>query len=219
MTMKITESYEGSERILPSGAVAELVGLNRDYLDLLIASPGGDPVSLSPIVLDGLRQASPKGLDAMSACSYSLFVIEARHVAAVDSPVGSCVHDPVSRRYGAGPPEAGAWPSFAQAALSFAWQLCRQNPMSARVMLGFTEATATALAAMDPWKLRSVAARQLLPLQPRWSGNPCFWPDLLRSAGAMDPLRLDLARLLGVQLLAADLHAWQAAPQRRRGQQ
>ena len=76
---------------------------------------------------------------------------------------------------------------------------------------------AAALAAVDLWKLRSVAACQVLPLPPRWSGNPCFWPDLLRSALALDPLRLDLAKLLGVQLLAADLHPWRASPQRRRG--
>lgn len=214
--MKITESYEGVERLLPSGAVAELVGLNRDYLDLLIASTGADAVSLPPAVLDGLRQASAMALDAMSACSYSLFVIEARQVGAVDNPTGNCVHDPVTKRYGAGAFEGGAWPSFTMAALSFAWQLCRQSPMSARVMLGFSESAAAALAAMDSWKLRSMASRQVLPLQPRWSGNPCFWPDLLRSAGAMDPLRLDLARLLGVQLLAADLHAWRATPERPR---
>jgi hypothetical protein len=217
MTMKITESYEGAERFLPSGAMAELVRLNRDYLDLLLASPGGDSALLAPAVLDGLRQASPMTLDAMSACSYSLFVIEARQVAAVDSPVGNCVHDPISKRYGAGALEGGAWPSFTMAGLSFAWQLCHQSPMSARLMLGFPEAAAAALAAVDLWKLRSVAACQVLPLPPRWSGNPCFWPDLLRSALALDPLRLDLAKLLGVQLLAADLHPWRASPQRRRG--
>jgi hypothetical protein len=215
MTMKITESYEGAERILPSGAVAELVGLNRHYLDLLIATPGDESIPLAPAVLDGLHQVSPAALDAMSTCSYSLFVIDTRQVDWLDNP-GNYVHDPVTRRYGTGVLEGGAWPPFAMAALSFAWQLCRQSAMSARVMLGFSESAAAALAAMDPWKLRSIAGRQVLPLQPRWSGNPCFWPDLLRSAGAMDPLRLDLAKLLGVQLLAADLHAWRATPQRPR---
>jgi hypothetical protein len=215
--MKITDSYEGAERILPSGAVAELAGLNRDYLDLLIAAPAGEPASLCPAVLDGLRRASPVALESMSTCSYSLFLIEARHVAAAENPAPHCVHDPVTKRYGTGVLDGGAWPSFSMAALSFAWQLCRQNPMSARVMLGFPEDTAAALAAMDPWKLRSVAANQVLPLQPRWSGNPCFWPDLLRSAFALDPLRLDLARLLGAQLQAADFHASHTGSQRRRG--
>ncbi|MEQ1581891.1 MAG: hypothetical protein ABL964_14970 [Steroidobacteraceae bacterium] len=215
--MKITEGYEGAERILPSGAMAELAGLNRDYLDLLIAAPTGESASLPPAVLDGLRRASPLALDAMSACSYSLFLIEARHVTAVDNPAPHGVHDPVAKRYGSGMLDGGAWPSFTMAALSFAWQLCRQNAMSARVMLGFPEETAVALAATDLWRLRSIAARQVLPLQPRWSGNPCFWPDLLRSAFALDPLRLDLARLLGVQLQAADLHASPTGRERRRG--
>lgn len=215
--MKITESYEGAERILPRGAVAELAGLNRDYLELLIAAQADEPAALSPAVLDGLRRASPVALDAMSACSYSLFLIESRHVVQVDNPAPHCVHDPVTKRYGSAVLDGGGWPSFTMAALSFAWQLCRQNGMSARVMLGFPEETAAALAATDLWRLRSVAARQVLPLQPRWSGNPCFWPDLLRSAFALDPLRLDLARLLGAQLQAADLHASRTGPERRRG--
>jgi hypothetical protein len=215
--MKITTSYEGAERILPSGAVAELVGLNRDYLDLLIAGPDADSVSLAPVVLDGLRQASPEALDAISACSYSLFVIDLRQAVPADNPVGNCVHDPITKRYGAGVPGGGTWPAFTMAALSFAWQLCRQNPMSARVMLGFPEVATAPFAALDPWQLRSVAARQVLPLQPRWSANPCFWPDLLRSAGALDPLGLDLARLRGVQLLAAELHSCRGSPQPRRG--
>jgi hypothetical protein len=217
MTMKTTESDASAERILPGGAVAELVRLNRDYLDLIIASPGDSPVPLPLVVLQGLRAASAEALDAMAACSYGLFVLDTLRVGPADAPQATYVKDPVAERYGTGFPEGGAWPAFTMAALSFAWQLSRQNLMSVRIMLGLSGTAAASMAAMDPWKLRSIAARQALPLQPRWSRNPCFWPDLLRSAGALDPLRLDLAKLLGMQLLAADLHPWQGSPGRRRG--
>lgn len=211
--MKITEGYEGSERILPAGAVAELARLNRDYLGLLVGNTDDGALPLAPDVLLGLRSASPATLDAMAACSYALFVLDAP----ADALQAACVQDPVSERYGTGVPDGGAWPAFTMAALSFAWLLSRQSPLSARVMLGFSGTAATTIATMDPSTMRRTALRQAQPLQPRWSRNPCFWPDLLRSADTTDLLRLDLARLRGVQLLAADLHPCRDSPVRRRG--
>jgi hypothetical protein len=40
---------------------------------------------------------------------------------------------------------------------------------------------------------------------PRWPTNPAFWPDLIRLAAANDTRRLGTARLLGTQLIAAEL--------------
>jgi hypothetical protein len=216
MTMKITEGYEGSERILPAGSVAELARLNRDYLSLLVGNTDDGAPPLAPAVLHGLRSASAAALDAMAACSYALFVLDAPPSATADPLQTACVQDPVAERYGTGAPDSGAWPAFTMAALSFAWLLGRQSPLSARVMLGFSATATTTIAAMDPWTMRRTALRQTQPLQPRWSRNPCFWPDLLRSAGTPDLLRLDLARLRGVQLLAADLHPRRGSPARRR---
>jgi len=216
MTMKITEGYEGSERILPAGAVAELARLNRDYLGLLAGNTDDSVPPLAPAVLHGLRSASAAALDAMAACSYALFVLDAPPFAPADPSQLAYVQDPVAERYGTVAPDGGAWPAFTMAALSFAWLLSRQSPLSARIMLGFSATATTAVAAMDPWTMRRTAIRQTQPLQPRWSRNPCFWPDLLRSADTPDLLRLDLARLRGVQLLAADLHPCRGDPARRR---
>lgn len=213
--MKITESYEGAERILPVGAVAELVKLNRDYLDLLVANAGDVAGLLPPRVLQKLKEASAESREAMAACRYALFVLEAPQSDPSGATHAPSVHDPVPGHYGRGILEGGAWPAFTMDALSFAWQLCRQNPLSARVMLGLSGRDAAAMAATDPWTLRGTALRQKTPMRPRWSDNPCFWPDLLSSAGTRDALKLDLARLLGVQLLAADLHASRAGSERR----
>lgn len=213
--MKITESYEGAERILPVGAVAELVRLNREYLDLLVADPGDAAGLLSPRVLPKLREASRESREVMAACRYALFVLEAPPSDLLGGTLAPSVHDPVSEHYGRGILEGGAWPAFTMDALSFAWQLCRQNPLAARVMLGLSGPVAEAMAATDTWSLRRTAVRQTSPLRPRWSDNPCFWPDLLRSADNRDTLQLDLARLLGVQLLAADLNASRVGKERR----
>lgn len=214
--MKITTGYEGSERILPAGAVAELARLNRDYLGLLAGNTDDSAPPLAPAVLHGLRSAPAAALDAMAACTYALFVLDAPPFAPVDPSQRAYVQDPVAERYGTGAPDGGAWPAFTMAALSFAWLLSRQSPLSARIMLGFSATATTAVAAMDSWTMRRTALRQAQPLQPRWSRNPCFWPDLLRSADAPDLLRLDLARLRGVQLLAADLNSCRGSPARRR---
>jgi hypothetical protein len=40
---------------------------------------------------------------------------------------------------------------------------------------------------------------------PRWPTNPGFWPDLARFAAAGDQQRLATAKLLGSQLIAAEL--------------
>jgi hypothetical protein len=214
--MKISGRYFDSAPILPPAAVGVLAGLNRDYLDLLIT---GRPDGVEPLethVMQELRQAGPASLDSMAACSYALFALDPPFpLKALDSGVPH-VNDPVTERYGAGPRAGGAWTAFATTALFFAWHLSRNSPLSARVMLGFPVVAAEAMAALEPWQLRHLADQQPAPLRPRWSTNPCFWPDLIRSAAGQDALQLDLARLLGLQLLAADLQPGPCVAERRR---
>jgi hypothetical protein len=201
--MATTLGQEGVERLLPAGAVAHLARLNRDYLDLVIAHPDGCLPAGSPL-LAGLRAVTPGALDVMAACRYALFALEPQEIAG-RAGASTRVNDPTAHHYGEAASE-GAWPAFMLAALSFASQLSRHNPLSARLMLGFPAHAITTMAALDPWSLRQVAWNPGFPPPPRWHGNPCFWPDLLRAASGTDPLTLDLARLQGMQLLAADLH-------------
>ncbi len=216
-TMKIPRSYVSPTPILSAGAVAVLAGLNRDYLDLLIVGWRDGLDLLGTPVMRELGTAPPAILDSIAACSYSLFAFDfASTQGAVDPPAPQ-VHDPVTQRYSVGPWEVGAWPAFTTTALFFAWHLSCNSPLSARVMLGLSATDADTIAALEPWQLRHLAGRQPAPLRPRWSGNPCFWPDLVRFADNQHPLRLALARLLGVQLLAADLQAPPHGSARRRG--
>ena len=214
--MKMPGSYFGSAPILPAGAVPVLAGLNRDYLDLLLAGrrEGADVLGVS--VMDELAAATPAVLDSIAACSYALFALDPSLALRAVDPGAPQVNDPVIARYGAGPKDAGAWTAFTTAALSFAWHLSRNSPIAARVMLGFKLLTADAMAAVDPWQLRYIAAQQPAPLKPRWGENPCFWPDLVRCACTQRSLELDLARLLGLQLLAAEMRPGPQIVERRR---
>lgn len=194
-------SYFNRTPILAPGAVALLIKLNRDYLDLLIASPD-EPDPLGEVV-SLLRRVSPQVLDSIASCSYALFALEFPRDISAAEVAAPQVHDPVTQRYGTAG-DVGAWPAFITTAWFYAWHLSRNSPLSARIMLGLSIAGAEELARLDPWQLRYLTGRQRAPLPPRWRTNPCFWPDLVRFADNHNPLKLIVARLLGLQLLAAD---------------
>lgn len=215
--MEIPNSHVGHAPILSAGAMGVLAGLNRDYLDLLIAGGCDGAGLLGDGVMRELSAASPEVLDSMAACCYALFALDLPFPVRTADPAAAQVNDPVTQRYCAFPVGAGTWTAFTTTALFFAWHLSRNSPLSARVMLGLPVIAAHAIAALDPWELQHIAGQQPAPLKPRWHSNPCFWPDLVRFAASRNPLQLDLARLLGLQLLAADLQSSPGTAARRRG--
>ncbi len=212
--MEIPKSYFRHVPILAPAAVALLIKINRDYLDLLIAGWQEGASVLDDGVMSQLGGVPAEVLDSIAACSYALFALEFPADFSA-TRIASQVHDPVTERYSTSAGDAGAWPAFITTAWFYAWHLSRNSPLSARVMLGLSIAGAEELARLDPWQLRHIAGRQPAPLSPRWPTNPCFWPDLVRFADNRNPLRLCVARLLGMQLLAADMVPLPAARERR----
>jgi hypothetical protein len=75
------------------------------------------------------------------------------------------------------------------------------------------DSTALRLVAMPMWRVKRIAAEHANLLAPRWPTNPRFWPDLVRFATQEDLPQLETAKLLGNQLIAAELTA---AARRRR---
>lgn len=203
MTRTMTRSHLFNPPVLAAGDVILLGRLNRDYLDLLDAS--GQHELLGPGLMAELRCADAEARDAIAGCSYSLFTLGFPEGSAQEIGVVPRVQDPAADRYSALAGSTGTWPAFITAAWFFAWHLSRNSPLSARFMLGLHPDHAALLAEFAPWQLRHLAAMQPSPLPPRWQGNPCFWPDLIRFARNRQALRLTAARLLGVQLLAADV--------------
>jgi hypothetical protein len=55
--------------------------------------------------------------------------------------------------------------------------------------------------------VRRLSVHHASLLMPRWPTNPGFWPDLVRFAAAGDHHRLATAKILGSQLIAAELQA------------
>jgi hypothetical protein len=67
------------------------------------------------------------------------------------------------------------------------------------------DAIAQRLTAAPPWYVRRLAVHHASLLMPRWPTNPGFWPDLVHFAAAGDQQRLATAKVLGSQLIAAEL--------------
>lgn len=180
--------------------------LNKDYVELMLAEGSLPAVAgdlLSSRLLDSLEKIRPAGRDAIAECPYTLFTLgfdDQRFWSASLDESGE--HD-VEARYGmmsASPMQA----AFCEIALFMAWHTAQSQRLAARFLFGMPDALIDRVANAPLWKLRRVALDFPGLLAPRWPRNPAFWPDLIRFAEAGDA-RLEAARLLGTQLIAAEL--------------
>jgi hypothetical protein len=221
MSPLVTERLPGSTApVLSAALLARIHQLNLDYLDLLIAERASIscaaqlqhlPRSLIPM-LGSLATPARRALAATPFTLYSLgFEDEGFWGAACEAAA-----QPISHRYASA---GAAWLQgpFGEIALLHAWCVAASSPLAARVLYAMPEPTAHRLAATPLWQVRRIANDYPALLTPRWPTNPGFWPDLVRFAAANDAQRLGAARLLGIQLIAAELEyaAAQASPGRR----
>jgi hypothetical protein len=185
--------------------------LNLDYVELLItehanghsASPF---CSLPTSVLDDLARLSAAGRDAIADAPFSLYSLGFENREFWRAATVSLDSEPVLARYAAlsvthlhGP--------FCQVALFCAWHVRMTSPAASRVLYAMPNAIGDMLAVLPLWRLQRIAADSPGLLQPRWPTNPRFWPDLIRFAADRDTRRLSTTRLLGSQLIAAELDA------------
>jgi hypothetical protein len=110
----------------------------------------------------------------------------------------------MGERY-AQPHRASLQASLCEVALLYAWHVTTWSPLAARLIYAMPETVAGRLAAAPPWYVRRLAVHHASLLLPRWPTNPGFWPDLVRFASAGDQQRLATAKVLGSQLIAAEL--------------
>lgn len=186
--------------------LASVRSLNHEYLDLLVADVCGPNTAMTGFGTATLRHLidAPRQIrETIAACPYVLFSLDPSAM-----PVGreSAVRDAeislAAERYVAA--GSGIWSAFLNTAWVYAWHLSHHSPLAARIVLGFTPAQVAYLATLEPSRLRDIAAAGTQPPPPRWLSNPCFWDDLVTFACEQQPRRFDAARLLGMQLLAAD---------------
>lgn len=208
--------------VLAATLLSRVYELNRDYVELMLAersllSPGAAMETLSPRLLDALEALDDSARHALSRCPFTLFSLgfdDVRFWQTVLAGAAATIDDSAEARYGAlstAPMQA----AFGEIALFTAIHTFNAHRIAARVLFGLPDTVAAALTDAALWKVRRVAIDYPGLVMPRWSANPAFWPDLIRFAGEGDASRIEMARLLGSQLIAAELEGTVSRRRRR----
>jgi hypothetical protein len=199
--------------VLGDALLARVHELNRDYVELLLAerllpAPAIPVDTLTPKQIESLSRLNDEAREALAGCPYALFTFgfddDRFWMAMLEEPSLDADAAAVEMRYGA-LSSAPMQSAFTEVAIFLAWHTAHINRIAARVVFGMPESIAQRLMRTPLWQVRRVAIDYPGVLAPRWPGNPAFWPDLIRFAAAGDRKKLDTTRLLGNQLIAAEL--------------
>ena len=201
-----------------ANSLRQLHALNRHFISHLLSAPddrvpGTKP---TPHFVPQLCALDAAATHELCATPYTLYYL----------PFGNVTYwHETARLNAAGERAAGSFQSrqdatryLAELALFLAWHVASTDAAGARLFFGMSVGTLDFFRQADVATLAGVATLAAQVLQPRWQDNPYFWPDLIKSAGT-DRIRLQATRLLGAQLLAAELcdeHVVQQAPRRLR---
>lgn len=213
MSQRQIDTLPGSTApVLSAALLARIHDLNFDYLELLAVGKAAGTDTGQLQYLPGRLHGAIAALSAparrlLAGIPYTLYSLgfedEAFWRAACSAATASAQLT-VEQRY-ASCPAHDPTNSFAELALLHAWHVASANILAARVLYAMSDATARMLAAAQLWYVRRIAMDHPALLMPRWPTNPGFWPDLVRFAAANDTERLTTAKLLGNQLIAAEL--------------
>ncbi len=94
--------------------------------------------------------------------------------------------------------------------LQYARELARNQNVAARMLLGMPAHCAALIAGCTLRQIDDIAERHPAWLRPRWPGRIQVWREFLVAARLGEGAALELARMHGVQLLAAELRATNA---------
>jgi hypothetical protein len=214
MLRNATEELPGaSAPVLSAAVLARIHELNLDYIELLAAehnaASAGDAQLLHlPCKLHAtIAELSPTARASLAALPYTLYSLgfeDEKLWRSLAEPAALAAALSMGERY-AQPHCASLQASLCEVALLYAWHVATSSPIAARLVYAMPETVAQRLTAAPPWYIRRLAVHHASLLMPRWPTNPGFWPDLVRFAAAGDQQRLATAKLLGSQLIAAEL--------------
>lgn len=198
--------------VLEPALLERIHQLNVDYLELLVterdAAEGASQLQHIPLrERAALTSLSPSAIRALAELPYTLYSLgfESEHFWDAMCVNATALTSPAAvDRYGV-VGDSSPQCAFCELALFHAWHVVAANTMAARVVYAMPYATAQRLACTPLWQLRYIAASYAELMMPRWPTNPAFWPDLVRFATNNDKRRLHTTRLLGTQLIAAEL--------------
>jgi hypothetical protein len=227
MSRHFTEELPGaSTPILSAAVLARIHELNLDYVELLAAEHNAADASDGQLqhlpcklhaAIAGLSPAARASLAALPYTLYSLGFEDEKLWRALAQPAALAASMSMSERYSQ-PHCASLQASLCEVALLYAWHVTTSSPLAARLIYSMPATVAERLIAAPPWYVKRLAVHHASLLLPRWPTNPGFWPDLVRFAAAGDEQRLATAKVLGSQLIAAELQgsAWQSPRLRAR---
>jgi len=214
MSRHITDELPGvSTPILSAAVLARIHELNLDYMELLAAERNavdacdGQLQHLPSKLHAAIAEMSPAARASLAALPYTLYSLgfeDEKLWRALAQPATLAAAMSIRERY-TQPRDASLQASLCEVALMYAWHVATSSPLAARLIYAMPEAVAERLMAAPPWYVRRLAVHHASLLLPRWPTNPGFWPDLVRFAVADDQQRLATAKVLGSQLIAAEL--------------
>ena len=154
-----------------------------------------------------IAELSPAARASLAALPYTLYSLgfeDEKLWRSLAQPAALAASLSMSERY-AQPHSASLQASLCEVALLYAWHVATSSPLGARLIYAMPESVAQRLTAAPPWYVRRLAVHHASLMMPRWPTNPGFWPDLVRFAAEGDNQRLATAKILGSQLIAAEL--------------
>jgi hypothetical protein len=199
----------GTGRHLPISAtlLARLRELNGDYLELLCDARAAEVCGgreLPNEVVQSLARISPDARRVLAASPFALFTLRFADAEFWRHAIQSAAREPATGRYGLTATPDRPRCAFAAVALAFAWHVVQSDRMAARLLLGMSDPVGRCLLHAPLSRLERLAGEEAGIVAPRWSGNPRFWPDIMKFAAAQDWPKLVSACALGRQLTAAD---------------
>lgn len=218
-TMQLSETGVARQwrrqAVLSEAVLEPLYELNRAYLLALARMPrqwhaASAGSRLPDLVCITLMSLAPDERNAAARCPFSLFSArfdddglwsQLAHPDGVEERAGAIDIDPVHASVVA----------IAQLALFYAWHLAQSNAAAARIVLGMTEHTLAIFEGLTLTRLQQVAIERPDLLAPRWPERTAFWRGLLQSNRPSTADGASEARLLGLQMLAADFPQSQRA--------
>ena len=195
--------------VLTDAILHRIHDLNLDYLRLLSREQADSSCSTQlphfpPKSLELLTRCDETALQKIARVPYTLYSLGFEDLkfwqAACD------VRDELSSRYCV---NSSVWVQgpFFEVALLLAWHIANSSRLAARVLLAMPDALIELFAKTPLSQVRRIAIDYPGLLMPRWPTNPGFWPELMRLATQNDRIRLNNVKLLGTQLIAAQLQA------------
>jgi hypothetical protein len=215
MSRTLTEDLPGaSAPVLSAAVLARIHELNLDYVELLAAEHNaaradGQLQHLPCKLHAAIAELSSEARVALAALPYTLYSLgfeDEKLWRSLAEPAALATSLSIGERY-VQPHGASLQSSLCEVALLYAWHVATSSPLAARLIYAMPESVALRLAAAPPWYVRRLAVHHASLLMPRWPTNPGFWPDIVRFAAAGDHHRLATAKILGSQLIAAELQA------------